>query len=70
MQKLYPKQYSKWQKVYPKISFHRVLILIQPGNQAVFTPLQTGLNFDLTKFYDRNKYQPLANDNPKQFLES
>ena len=33
------------------------------------------LNFWPTKyhsvsFYDRNKYKPLANDNPKQYLES
>ena len=23
------------QKVYPKVPFHRVVILVQPGNQAV-----------------------------------
>ena len=29
--------------------FHEVFILIQPGNQAVFTPLQAGLNSDPKK---------------------
>ena len=74
MQKIYPKQYSKCQKVYQKIPFHRIFILIQPGNQAVFTPVQAGLNSDQKchsfSFYDRDKYKPLANDKPKQYLES
>ena len=58
-----------------KILYHRVFILIQPGNQAVFTPSQAGLTSDKKKYHsfsfcDRNKYKPLANDNPKQYLES
>ena len=30
----------------PQITFLRVFVLIQPGNQAVITPLNAGLNFD------------------------
>ena len=45
------------------------------GTHTEFTPLQADLNSDPQKyhsfsFYDRNKYEALADDNPKQYLES
>ena len=76
--KVYPKKYyATNQVVLTKCTVHRnikarkVYLLIQSGNQAVFTPLQAGLNSDPKKyhsfsFYDPNKYKRLANDNTKK----
>ena len=64
-------------KVYTKIPCHRVFMLIQPGNLETkqHYSIKCWLKFSSKKyhlfsFYDRNNYKPLANDNPKQYLES
>ena len=52
-------------------------MLIQPGNLETkqHYSIKGWLKFSSKKyhlfsFYDRNNYKPLANDNPKQYLES
>ena len=65
--KIYPKQYSECQKVYPKILFHEVFILMQPGNQAVFTPLQAGLNYN-PKNTIHSHFMTVTNTNPWQMI--
>ena len=50
-----------------KNTFHHVFILIQPGNQAVFTPLQAGLNSDLKKYHSFF-FMTVANTNHWQMI--
>ena len=52
-------------------------MLIQPGNLETKQHYSikgwlkfSSKNYHLFSFYDRNNYKPLANDNPKQYLES
>ena len=62
-----PKTILKMPKSISKNTFHHVFILIQPGNQAVFTPLQAGLNSDLKKYHSFF-FMTVANTNHWQMI--
>ena len=50
-----------------KIPFLRVFILIEPGNQEVFTPLQAGLNSD-PKNTIHSHFMTVTNTNHRQMI--